>query len=64
MQMRKTFSVKLKVYLSQSLNKIEADWEKKKYHRNILIKKYFNANDQKTAGRVGANFLLQNNYFK
>lgn len=60
----KNFFSKLKIYLSQSLNKIEADWEKKKYHRNILIKKYFNANEKKIAGRVGANFLLQNNYLK
>ena len=60
----KNFFSKLKIDLSQSLNKIEADWEKKKYHRSILIKKYFNANDQKNAGKVGAKFLLQNNYLK
>ena len=51
-------------YLSKPLVEIKKDWENKKINRKKLIEKYISSDVGETAGKVAADHLLKNNYFR
>ncbi len=51
-------------YLCKPYNQIKIDWDNKKNKRQELIKNYISSIPDEAAGKVAADFLLNNNYFK
>ena len=61
---KKSFNKDLFTYLNKPYSLIKKDWENKSCNREILIQKFISSNQGKAAGKVAADFLLTNNYFR